>query len=156
MDPHVKRYSPQLEEVSLGISELSCRCWTWPVPRTQAIAGLVEFAGSYRRGSAGGDDAQFIRWRIAELCELRLPSVIAGLVVDLRSLDYKWGDDLTVEVGRIVENNGPLLVVVAPGCIDDFRHAIRGERLRTDLQIAFAEVAGQVQRLRSGSPQRQP
>jgi hypothetical protein len=144
-----KRYVPKLEEVSLQISELSCRCWTWPVPRTQSLAGLIRFAGLYGRGSAGKDDALFIKWRIAEFSELRLPSSIDGLVVDLRELDYEWGDDLTINVGRLADRHEPLLAVIDPARIVAFGYVIREDQLRTDAEIAFAEVADRIRAPRS-------
>ncbi len=136
-----KRYTPRLEPVDLVVSDIACECYVWPVPRTQSQAGLIAFKGTYGHGSAGALDALQIQWRIDQLCEL--PPLIEGLVVDLRQLEYEWGDDLWVEPGSR-DLGGRVRVVVRPERLEAFKHVVRADWLRTDLEQAFAEVADAV------------
>ena len=84
----------KLEDVSLNISSVQCSCQRWDLRKIHRAGGLLTFTGTYLHGSAGSDDARFIRWRIDEFCDLGYPLLIDGLVVDCRSLDYEWGDNL--------------------------------------------------------------
>src|SRR5262245_8717794 len=143
-----KRYKPRLEAVTLDVSMLTCQCYVWSVPRTQILAGLVVFHGLYRPGSAGSDDARFIRWRIRELCELRLPSSIEGLLVDFRDMAYEYGDNLSVDDNPLDDDGQPIRVVVQPSQIEAFRGVIGDHRLRTDLEEAAAEVSDILRGLR--------
>lgn len=141
------KHKPQLDEVSLNISDLECTTFNWKVPGTKAIgqrwAGLIVFSGFYRRGSAGEPDARFIRWRIEEFADLlgNIPSASTGLVVDLRTLDYVWGDNLTIPHLEI-----PVLVVI-PSEAKDPEHykalkwAVYEHIRRTDIFEAFGEMS---------------
>ncbi|HLK93150.1 MAG TPA: hypothetical protein VKZ18_24865 [Polyangia bacterium] len=139
--PQPKRYRPRLEPVDLAVSDIACECYVWPVPRTQAHAGLIVFSGTYAHGSAGALDALQIKWRINQLCQL--PPPIGGLVVDLRQLAYEWGDDLSVEPDKY-DLSERLLVVVRPEQVQPFKYPIGASRLRTDIEQAFAEIADAV------------
>ena len=83
----------KLQDVALDISPLKFRCRSWHVKKIHRTGGLITFFGRYRPGSAGSDDAMFIKWRINEFCDRDDPQ-IDGLVVDCRELDYTWGDNL--------------------------------------------------------------
>jgi hypothetical protein len=136
-----KPYKPELEAVSLNISEIEYQTFTWKVPGTkvtgQKWAGLIVFSGFYRRGSMGKPDARFIRWRIDEFIDY--VRNIDGLVVDLRKLDYTSGDDLDIPILRI-----PVLVVI-PSEAEDPKHyqalkwAVGEESLQPDTLEALAE-----------------
>jgi len=134
-----RRYSPRLEEAPLDDTELRCQRWLWPVPGTQAHAGLIAFAGRYREGSEGKMDALFIRWRIEELCDRNLFPAIEGLVVDLRDMEYAWGDDLGVEP-RCRDLGGRVRVVVRPEQVEALKFPIGEALLRTDPEGAFGEM----------------
>jgi hypothetical protein len=143
-----KKYAPRLQEASLVVSDLVCQCFTWPVPRTAMHAGLIVFRGTYGHGSAGKDDALFIRWRIRELCELHDPGPISGLLVDFRDMTYTWGDDLTVDAGPF--DREPVRVIVRPAQLEAYRYPVGADRLRTDFEEAAAEVSDILRGLRPG------
>lgn len=139
------QHLPKLTEVSLDISKLECKCYVWPVPRTLEIAGLILFSGTYLYGSAGSDDALFIKWRIDEFCQLEQPQKISGLIVDLRDLNYQWGDDLCIYPYDIKMMQKPIRIVVTPERYTAFKGVLAEEELRTDIEVAFAEVIEAIQ-----------
>jgi hypothetical protein len=55
----------------------------------------VTAAGHYPPGSAGVVEAAFLKEGLSLLAAVHQPT---GLIVDLRQLDYVWGDDLDVTV----------------------------------------------------------
>ena len=138
---------PRLLPVSLDISALRCQCHAWHVPKTQAVAGLIVFTGTFRLGSAGRDDARFIAWRINELADLRMPARIAGLLVDLRGLDYQWGDDLGIWPLSLPDT-APVLALVRPEQIAPLKGVLGDECLRVDARAAFAEISDRIRDLR--------
>jgi hypothetical protein len=138
-----RRYSPKLQEVSLDVSELKYSCATWEVPRSNRSGGIIRFVGVYEPGSAGTLDALFIDWRIREFCEL---AAFRGLIIDFTDLDYVWGDDFAVPFEPL--GNGPVLVVVAPERLDDFRE-LGPVELRTDLEETFAEMCDLIRALKN-------
>lgn len=136
------RYGRNLQEVALDVSAISCRCFVWSVSRTNRSAGLVAFAGTYRPGSAGKDDALFIRWRLDEFYSLERPF---GVVVDFRQLDYVRGDDLSL--GKLeAQDDVPVRIIIRREQIEAFRHAFDDKLVRVDVDQAFAEVAEDVRR----------
>jgi hypothetical protein len=137
---NINKYLPKLQEISLNISQIECKTYVWQVPKTQYLAGLIVFSGTYLYGSAGCDDALFIKWRLNEFCELNSPHTISGLVVDLRNLDYQWGDDLTIEPEQLRRFNQPVRVVVTPERYTTFSYVVNTTELITDMELAFAEV----------------
>ncbi len=131
---------PKLTEVSLEISKIQTNYYTWKIPNTQLLAGLIVFSGTYLPGSSGSDDALFIKWRINEFCELELPQTISGLVVDFRNLDYQWGDDLDVHPQRLRRLGKPVRIVVAQERYEAFKGVLGEQELRADIELAFAEL----------------
>lgn len=61
------------------------------VKRGAANVLLVRFAGAYPDGSRGSKDAKFMRAKVAEGIAGVYPD---ALVLDLRKLSYRWGDNL--------------------------------------------------------------
>lgn len=144
-----RKYTPRFAPMVLDVSALTCKCFVWPVPRTLMHAGLISFHGIYRDGSGGADDSLFISWRIRELCELRLPSRICGLLVDFRDMVYDFGDDLSVDGSPLDATRGPIRVIVRSDQIAAFRGQMKAHRLHTELEVAAAEVSDLLRRLRS-------
>ncbi len=139
-DPFKVQNLPRLDPVNLElISQLQYSCFHWVIPKRPVLAGLIRFEGIYQSGSSGAGDALFIKWRINEFCEYPDPSPIYGLIVDFRSLQYEWGDDLDVPAERLRTGNWPIRIVVAPGNVDSFREWL-GNEVRVDLQAAFDEI----------------
>ena len=54
---------------------------------------IVEFHGKYRHGSAGSPDAGFIKGSITTGLSVFDPF---SLLIDLRDLEYSWGDDFDI------------------------------------------------------------
>ncbi|MEH2167150.1 MAG: hypothetical protein V7K41_10840 [Nostoc sp.] len=134
------KYSPNLTKVTLNISQLKCKYYVWKIPKMQKLAGLIVFSGTYLYGSAGSDDALFIKWKINEFCELELPQKIIGLVVDFRNLDYQWGDDLDIYPQEMRRLEQPVRIVVTPERYEAFKGVLGEQELHTDIEVAFAEV----------------
>lgn len=133
--------SRQLGSVSLDISEIQVECSSWnvglPHGRPSRPAGLIRLRGTYPGGSRGERDARFIRWKVFEFCDLLRP---LALVVDMRELDYQWGDDLRIEPPTGV----PLLVVIDEPQRKAFSYPVGEEALRTDFDAAMDEAEGLV------------
>ncbi|MEH1950091.1 MAG: hypothetical protein V7K77_24520 [Nostoc sp.] len=134
------RYSPNLMEVTLNISQIECKYYVWEIPKMPTLGGLIVFSGTYLYGSAGSDDALFIKWRINEFCELEFPQKLSGLVVDFRSLDYQWGDDLDVYPQEIRRLRQPVRIVVTSERYEAFKGVLGEQELHTDIEVAFAQV----------------
>src|SRR6185369_746895 len=81
----------RLSDAPLHASRITCEGKVWRLRRNHRIGGLVAIRGVYPPGSAGTDDARYIRWLLSEFYTLYRPD---GLVVDCRELEYVWGDDL--------------------------------------------------------------
>jgi hypothetical protein len=91
------KWMPNLEPISLDISEIKYDCSVWKIPKTQLIAGYIKFTGTYKPGSLGMDDARFIQWRIDEFaeCQTLHGLTVRAIIIDFRNLEYTWGNDLT-------------------------------------------------------------
>jgi hypothetical protein len=138
--PLTNKSLPKLTKVSLDISQLKSEYYIWKIPNTQLLAGLIVFSGTYLPGSSGSDDALFIKWRINEFCEFQFPQTISGLVVDFRNLDYQWGDDLDVHPQRLRRLGKPVRIAVSPERYEAFKGVLGEQELRTDIEVAFADV----------------
>ena len=70
----------------------------------------LAFSGDHGWGAAGRWDARLIDAVMKETIERHAPQ---ALILDLRELDYRWGDD----IARIMEpRNIPVAIVVSPRC----------------------------------------
>ena len=128
----------KLEHVSLDISAIQFSCQCWSIRKIHRTGGLITFRGDYRHGSAGADDARYIKWRIKEFCDLT-PQHISGLILDCRALNYEWGDDLYLDaVGKPL--GFPTLVVLNESQRESFSYAVRSDQMRFDLTEALAEM----------------
>jgi hypothetical protein len=131
---------PRLIPVDLEhISQLQYSCFQWTIPKRRVLAGLIRFEGIYQSGSLGADDALFIKWRVNEFCEYPNPGRIYGLIVDFRSLQYEWGDDLDIPAERLRVGDWPIRIVVTPERANSFRSWL-GDEVRVDLRTAFEEI----------------
>lgn len=131
-----KRELPEPIPITLDISQITCRCSTWLLVDGMT-AGFIAFDGEYRHGSTGHDDALFIKWRIDEFCEL---ANLQSLIVDLRRLQYEWGDDLSVSRGRFSKSDSPIRILVSPENLEAFNGVIDHEYLVTDEKEVFVIV----------------
>jgi hypothetical protein len=111
-------------------------------PRNHRCGGLIRFTGSYQKGSAGVDDARYIRWTLRQFLEL---AQIDGLVIDCTGLDYEWGDDLDFPV----RSDLPFCVVVQPDQRQAYAYAVGESRLRTDMNAELAAMAETIRIMKS-------
>jgi hypothetical protein len=126
-----------LRPIDLDISKLAFEPAAWTVRGAgdvERTAALLRVRGSYRPGSAGSEDARLIRWKIAALCDLVRP---AALVVDVRELDYRWGDDLTLHPPQ---PSTLLRVVMREEQRAALVPVLGSEPLRADLDATLDEV----------------
>jgi hypothetical protein len=121
-------------------------------PTTESQILVVSFTGTCGIGSAGNDDATFMRAIIVAALDAWSPS---GLVLDLRHLAYEWGDLMTgVLCGGDRYCAVPVLpaaVVVSDLCREGLtslvEHEIMGDSahwLFEDLESAIEEVERQI------------
>lgn len=135
-----------LADAPLEISRIRCECKLWRSRRNHRVGGLATFRGVYQPGSAGKEDARFIRWKLEEFYELYRAD---GLVVDCRELEYTWGDDLTFpKRDPYRADHFPLLVVLRPEQQDVYAYAISRERHRQDLLVALREMDEAIRAMR--------
>lgn len=74
---------------------------------------VVTFTGVYGVGSAGNSDAAFMRAVIARGLQATTP---AAVVLDLRELDYRWGDMMASVLNDAVVGRVNPAVVVSDRC----------------------------------------
>jgi hypothetical protein len=128
----------RLSEAPLHSSQITFDGKTWRSRRNHRVGGLVAFRGTYPSGSAGKDDARYIRWLLSEFYTLHRPD---GLVVDCRGLHYDWGDDLDFPKRPLHDaEDFPLLIVLRPEQQEAFDFAVPRSEQRLELQAALAEV----------------
>jgi hypothetical protein len=137
----------RLSDAPLYASRITCEGKVWRSRRNHRMGGLVTFRGTYPRGSAGTDDARYIRWLLSEFYTLHAPD---GLVVDCRELEYAWGDDLGFP-GRepVKADRFPLLVVLRPEQQEAYAYPVPRSDHRLDLERALAEVDEAIRAMKS-------
>jgi hypothetical protein len=128
--------------VLLEISAITAKCHIWRSPHNHRCGGLISFTGIYHHGSAGVDDARYIRWALRQFLEL---ARVDGLVIDCTGLDYQWGDDLDFPVNGDL----PFCVVVQPDQRQAYAYAVSDSALRTDLHAELAAMAEAIRAMKS-------
>ena len=74
---------------------------------------VVKFTGTYRDGSTGNADAEFMRGITKTAIGLWQP---ASVVLDLSELKYEWGDQMLEVIGAGGEQGKTVAVVVGVDC----------------------------------------
>lgn len=136
------RVPARLSPVSLDISSIQFKCYTLQPQPLNTVLGYIEFTGEYRQGSSGSDDARFIRWRLEQCCETIGPY---GLIVDLRGLEYEWGDDLDLYPTRFPSQKDNIRFVVKPEQTTNFSAHIYQSNIRSDKERAFRDLITKAQ-----------
>ena len=136
-----KNWLPKLEPFSQVISAIQYECYTWKVPKAPYGAGYIKFSGVYQHGSAGYNDARFIRQRLNEFAEL---THIRGLIVDFREMIYVWGDDFRGEPDNFT--GLPIRFLVSSPeknaeVYEAYKWALGEENMRTNIFEAFNDIA---------------
>jgi len=113
----------ELEEWSFDdLSELKCRIHGVLDDDRETHVAVVSFEGVYGVGSEGNDDAAYMRGMVLAVLSAW---DVAGLVLDLRKLEYSWGYALlgVIEAaGELRDQNEsatfhfPVLIVTADDC----------------------------------------
>ncbi len=132
----------RLSAVSLDISDIHVRCQIWRSPRNHRKGGYVAFEGTYLHGSAGSDDARFIRWTLRQFLEV---ARVDGLVIDCTALIYEWGDDLSFSAASEL----PFLVAINPDHSEAYLHAVNVRHHRASANAALAEMDDQIRTMKS-------
>jgi hypothetical protein len=123
-----RRWPRPLTEVSLCTSQITSAAYLWNVSRSNRKGGLIAFSGTYRHGSAGADDARLVRRRTEDFIDHGSSGGLPwGVIIDLRDLEYEWGDDLDMPSPQ--RTHVPLLVLVRPQQVEAYAGVLpRGER----------------------------
>lgn len=122
--------------ISLDVSQIQFSCQIWQEKHSHRTAGLITFVGSYPIGSAGKEDALFIRWKIREFYDL---VKFSGLVVDCRALSYSWGDDLNLHP-TLGQRDYPYALVITLAQQEAYSYVEPQENHRFDLEKALFEI----------------
>jgi len=137
----------RLSDAPLYTSRITCDGKVWPSRRNHRTGGLLAFRGVYPTGSAGTDDARYIRWLLSEFYTLHRPD---GLVLDCRELEYVWGDDLNFPARNPQKaDHFPLLVVLRREQQEAFTYVVPLANHRFDLHTALAEVDETIRAMKS-------
>lgn len=125
-------------------------------PSTRDDLLVITFTGTYGAGSAGNGDAVFMRAVIALARRAFTP---AGVVLDLRELDYRWGDLMADVCNDAVVHRVNPAVVVSGSCRTAMTSLVSTELgedpagwLFDSLDAALRAVDTRVRRARTGTP----
>jgi hypothetical protein len=128
----------RLTDAPLHASLITFDGKTWQSRKNHRKGGLVTFRGVYPSGSAGSDDARYMRWLLSEFYRLHRPD---GLVVDCRALEYSWGDDFGFQDREPYKADSfALLVVLRPDQQLGYDYVVPRVVQRLSLEAALAEV----------------
>jgi hypothetical protein len=97
----------------------------------------VKFIGRYRDGSLGEKDAKFIAFKLEEFCDYVKP---ARLIIDLKDLDYHWGDDLSLYPPQFNKMGCPMFFLLKLNQMTAYKNSI----YKTDMASDFLSM---IQRL---------
>jgi hypothetical protein len=137
----------RLSDTPLHVSQITFEGKVWRSRKNHRTGGLVVFRGVYPSGSAGADDARYMRWLLSEFYRLHRPD---GLVVDCRDLHYVWGDDFGFQDREPYKaDHFPLLVVLRPEQQAGYDYAAPRVIQRLSLQAALAEVDDEIRSMAS-------
>jgi hypothetical protein len=144
--------APELQERTLGeLSQINVRYFLGPARHKPHLMILViRYTGKYPPGSAGNDDAHYMR-------AMAKAGVAAfepwGVIHDLSELIYEWGDRLEIAfvgpeddanggelLGAVFGTSNPPLagqaaVVVDPQCEDAVRTLLLGENSKEPIEV---------------------
>jgi hypothetical protein len=127
----------QLMLVSLDISAILFESYTWQSGQDSSVSGYVVFRGQYRYGSAGSDDALLIKWRVNQFCDAIEP---IRLIVDLRELDYQWGDDFNPYPFRFLAPASPIRFLLKPEQVSYYESTIYSSNICVDEVAALQDL----------------
>ena len=89
---------------------------------------VIAYAGTYRRGAQGKDDALYI---MATAAAAHKAWYTESIVIDFSRLRYEWGDEMQWVLGigqrAPVTCRYPLAIIVGPGCEQALKSLIPGD-----------------------------
>lgn len=141
------------------LSKINFRVFLGSTPVTESKVLVIAFSGVYGYGSKGNGDATFMSAVCIAAAECWHPNAV---ILDLRELDYQWGDMLaSVFMSAGGENSsGPIPVVILAGdrsreglisLVDDlFREP--AQWIFDDLDAAGAALEAHLQDFKDESP----
>ena len=132
---------PQLVSVSLDISAIQCEFYTWRLKHDELLSGYIVLRGQYQYGSAGSDDALFIKWRLNQFCNAIEPS---RLIVDLRQLQYEWGDDLSLYPLCFLDPESPIRFLLTTQQVPSYESTIYTSNICPDEVAAFQDLGYEI------------
>lgn len=138
----------KFEYASLDISDIKYSCYVKYINKHKITVGLIKFTGKYKYGSAGADDATFIKWKINEFCDSAYPFPVHSLLIDLTDLDYEWGDDLDINPQRLSEHNFPFLIIINEKHRESYEGVLDRHKLRTDFSESIDEIIELAKRIK--------
>lgn len=137
----------RLMPTSLVISAIRAECRTWLSPRNHRTGGLIAFEGLYQHGSAGSNDARFIRWTLRQFLDL---TRVDGLVIDCTGLDYLWGDDLSFNTRQSLDEDPlPTLIAISPAQSAAYGYAVPDDWVTPSREAALSEMDALLRAMRS-------
>lgn len=101
---------------------------------------IVKFSGTYRPGSAGAPDAHFICGVTQTAIAMWRP---AALILDLRELSYKWGDEMDLVLDAGSDHHIMRAIVGSEAClpaIGTLIHGIDSKQPATDAESIFDNI----------------
>lgn len=90
--------------------QFSIQRWTGDKRPYRSIL-LISFSGDYRDGAAGGPDALYMNGIVGMINEIWSPG---GIILDLRNINYKWGDEMDLVLSA--PSQDPFAVLVSEKC----------------------------------------
>ena len=125
----MKLAEQRLQELTLGsLSSIEVSFFSGPSRAADYYDLLVvKFSGRYRNGSSGNPDALFM----SAMAEAGIVAWgPAGLILDLRELEYEWGDLLEAVFAAGESHYGdtrfPQAIIVGPPCEKAVRTLVLG------------------------------
>lgn len=127
----------KLTPVSLEISDIQFKGYIWKIDGDENFTGYVRFTGRYRDGSLGEEDAKFINFRLEEFCDYVRPT---HLVVDLKELDYQWGDDLSLYPSQFSKMGSPIFFLLESNQMKAYKNSIYEADIVNDFLDIFERL----------------
>lgn len=105
-------------EVSAGAASVSYGAYLAAVKQKKIL--VMRFRGLYERASRGADAAEFISLILDLYCAKFDPD---GILVDFKSLDYEFGDDISISTYKFHDSSAPVFAIVRDSQVPLFNGA---------------------------------
>jgi hypothetical protein len=85
----------------------------------------------------GEEDAKFINFKLEEFCDYVKPT---RLVVDLKELDYQWGDDLSLYPSQFSKMGSPIFFLLESNQMKAYKNSIYEADIVNDFLDIFERL----------------